>query len=194
MYNSLQELYRAYREDEKLNKSKPEGAKFVAGDGYCPAQLMIIGEAPGEVEDKIQLPFMGPSGEVLNTILSDLGIYRNSEHSIVSVFITNVYKYRPPNNQMPLPVQWMSSVKYLKEEVHLVNPRVIVPMGLLATRAFFPMTFKSVRNRPIKRGDRYIFPTYHPATTFYDPRILTQLKQDFAWIRNILDAGFETDN
>jgi len=108
--------------------------KCVPGAGAIPAQVMIVGEAPGYYEETVRdpragdfgLPFVGPAGKLLDRILESIGLTRNE------VFITNVLKCRPENNRDPLPLEVEACRPFLHEQIALVKPWVIIAMGRFA--------------------------------------------------------------
>lgn len=184
---SLEQIYRLYQRDARLLALKPEGANFVVGEGKVPSEIMFVGEAPGANEDKSGRPFMGNAGEVFNALL--LGIGRKRE----DVFVTNIFKYRPPNNTKPVPAQVVASMPYLRAEIKVVDPQVIVLMGRVAAQAFFPMMskFEDKRGRLTTIKDRIFIVTYHPAASFHDAAILGKLQGDFKKIKAALHGDVE---
>jgi len=120
---------------------------------------MLVGEAPGETEDRLGLPFIGRSGKWLQKCINVLGLKNN-------VYITNVVKCKPPNNRKPKWKEIGACSKYLMSEIKLLNPKVIVAMGKVATEA---LAFKSIRGsegaffRNSELGNYYCISTWHPA-------------------------------
>jgi uracil-DNA glycosylase family 4 len=133
--------------------------QMVFGDGAPEADLMFIGEAPGEEEDRQGLPFVGPAGQVLNNLLNKLGLRREE------VYITNVVKRRPPGNRDPEPDEIAACLPFLKKQIQAVRPRVIVTLGKVATQALLgtkePLT--KVRGRWQKYDNLRVMPTFHPS-------------------------------
>jgi uracil-DNA glycosylase family 4 len=158
---------------------------FIPGVGPVPCRIMFIGEAPGRVEDELGFPFQGRSGNILDQLLGLLGLRREE------VFVTNVFKYRPPGNRDPLPIEIHKSIPCLQYEVNVVNPIVIVLLGRVASQAFFPTATLAQRRRmnPVTIGRRIVFCTYHPAATMYDTTfyMLQDLKKDFRLIGKSLE-------
>lgn len=138
--------------------------KIVFGDGDPCAQIMFIGEAPGAEEDKVGIPFVGRAGQLLNKMIEAMGLSRQS------VYIANVLKTRPPNNATPTMDEAKLCAPFLYEQIEVVAPRVIVTLGLPATRLILDSTatMGSLRGRwgvftdPSGR-DVPVMPTYHPA-------------------------------
>lgn len=138
---------------------------LVFGAGEPDASLMLIGEAPGADEDAAGKPFVGRAGQLLDQILSSVGLERDS------VYITNMVKFRPPGNRNPTPAEVAASEAILLEEIRLVNPQVISPLGnvptqyLLSTREGIS---KLHGNWYDFRGIR-VMPLFHPAYLLRNP-------------------------
>lgn len=178
---TLQEVYETYKA-QNLGGKEGVGENFVPGDGPVPSKIMMIGEAPGADEDFAGKPFVGPAGESLNLLLGHIGLPREV------IFLTNVFKYHPLGNRNPTPLEVKKSMKCLSAEIRIVNPKLIVPMGRVAINCFFPnATVRKARGRKIKRGDKYIFCTYHPATLLYSSGMKALLQKDFRKIKEILE-------
>jgi len=139
--------------------------RLVFGAGSADADLMIIGEAPGADEDAAGLPFVGRAGQLLDQILESVGLQRDS------IYVTNIVKFRPPGNRNPTPAEIAASEPVLLEEIRLVNPQVIVPLGnvptqyLLGTREGIT---KLHGNWYEYQGIR-VLPLYHPAYLLRNP-------------------------
>lgn len=139
--------------------------RLVFGAGSADADLMIIGEAPGADEDAAGLPFVGRAGQLLDQILESVGLQRDT------IYVTNIVKFRPPGNRNPTPAEIAASEPVLLEEIRLVNPQVIVPLGnvptqyLLGTREGIT---KLHGNWYEYQGIR-VLPLYHPAYLLRNP-------------------------
>jgi uracil-DNA glycosylase family 4 len=133
--------------------------QVVYGVGDPNADLMFIGEGPGFHEDKQGEPFVGAAGQLLNHMLGEIGLARES------VRITNVVLCRPPGNRDPLPDEIEACSPWLEEQVRLVDPRVIVTLGNFATRTVLgrPVSIGRVRGQRFPMGGRVVIPTFHPA-------------------------------
>jgi uracil-DNA glycosylase family 4 len=136
------------------------GAKsLVFGDGNPDADLMFIGEAPGAEEDQQGLPFVGAAGQLLNNLLSKLGLRRDE------VYITNVVKSRPPDNRDPLPEEIEACLPFLEKQIRAIRPKVIVTLGRIAAHALLrtraPIT--QLRGKWQQYGDIRVMPTFHPS-------------------------------
>ena len=153
------------------------------GDGPLDAKVMIIGEAPGKNEDLQGKPFVGAAGKLLDELLEQAGLHRED------VFIANVLKCRPPSNRDPKPEEIEQCADYLRDQVRIVSPDIIVTLGNFSTR-FILKTDKgitSLHGRPFKTGRFTVFPVYHPAAALYDPSKKEALMSDFRTLGNLLD-------
>jgi uracil-DNA glycosylase len=133
--------------------------QVVFGDGTGRAGVMFIGEGPGYHEDKQGLPFVGAAGQLLNRLLSEVGMARED------VRIVNVVNCRPPGNRDPLPDEIEACKPWLEEQIRIFDPRVIVTLGNFATRVILerPVSISRVRGQKQIVGGRMIIPTFHPA-------------------------------
>ncbi len=132
---------------------------LVFGEGDPDADLMIVGEAPGEEEDRSGRPFVGRAGQLLDRVLASVSIQRDE------VYITNMLKFRPPGNRVPRPEELEASLPLLLEQVRLVRPQVIVTLGNVPTQWFLKTKEGITRTRgrwASWHGVR-VFPMYHPA-------------------------------
>jgi DNA polymerase len=133
--------------------------QVVYGTGNPDADLMFIGEGPGYYEDKQGEPFVGAAGQLLNRMLEEIGIKR------ADVRITNVILCRPPGNRDPMPDEVETCTPWLREQIELVDPRVIVTLGNFATRFILdkPVSISRVRGQRFTLEGRTVIPTFHPA-------------------------------
>ena len=154
--------------------------------GNLDADLLFIGEAPGFHEDKQGIPFVGAAGQLLNTLLSQVGIRRDD------VYITNVVLCRPPGNRDPMPEEIEACRPRLIEQVGLIDPRVVVTLGNFATRVILErqVGITRVRGQRFTWQGRTVIPTYHPAAILRGGRgrIMEEAQSDF---RAIQDAVAE---
>lgn len=131
---------------------------LVQGEGPIPCNAMVIGEAPGAEEEKLNRPFVGSSGDLLEEALAVGGKDRSK------IYITNVYKLRPPNNRTPTDKEIGAHAMLLHKELNQVDPKVILTLGATATSQFrsdFQIT--KIRGKPFKLGAWIILPTCHPS-------------------------------
>jgi uracil-DNA glycosylase family 4 len=132
---------------------------IVFGEGAARADLMFIGEGPGEEEDLQGLPFVGAAGQLLNRILNKMGLRREE------VYIANVVKCRPPGNRDPEPDEAAQCLPFLQKQIEAIRPRVIVTLGKVATQALLntqaPIT--RLRGHWQKYRQTSVMPTFHPS-------------------------------
>ncbi|MGB9840427.1 uracil-DNA glycosylase [Thermovenabulum sp.] len=130
----------------------------VAGDGNFSSPIVLIGEGPGEEEDKLGKPFVGRAGQLLNTLLSKFNVDRNR------IYITNVVKCRPPKNRTPYVNEVKACSEILNLELEFISPRVIITLGSTPLKFFRPeQSITKMRGIWIKEKNYWIMPTYHPA-------------------------------
>lgn len=157
----------------------------VPGDGNPDAAVMFIGEAPGAREDKEGRPFVGAAGKFLAEMLANIGTKRED------IYITNIVKYRPPNNRDPLLEEITACAPWLEAEIGIIDPKLIVFLGRHAMNHFFPKEKISLVHGKLiiapKWGKRrHFLPLYHPAAALYDGSLREVLKTDFKKIPVIL--------
>lgn len=153
----------------------------VFGEGNPHALLMLVGEAPGADEDRLGRPFVGAAGQLLNKILDAVGFTREE------VYITNVVKCRPPGNRLPKKEEADSCFPYLVRQIELIQPRLIVCLGALATQYLVHQQAKItlVRGKVFQKGRTKIIPTFHPAALLRDASKKKPVWQDFKLIREL---------
>ena len=156
---------------------------FVFGGGDPRAKLMLIGEAPGELEDKRGEPFVGRSGILLDKILSAININRQA-----GVYISNVLKCRPPDNRNPLNSEINECEPYLKNQVNIIKPKLIVALGKIAGKTLSreDIPLKEMRKKTYHYNEIPLRVTYHPAAILRDSSLKSDAWEDFKWIRNFL--------
>ncbi|HWH92643.1 MAG TPA: uracil-DNA glycosylase [Baekduia sp.] len=161
----------------------------VFGAGNANADLMFVGEAPGRNEDEQGLPFVGQAGQLLDTLLAEIGLARDQ------VFVTNVLRCRPPGNRDPHPVEIERCQDYLFRTIELIQPVVICTLGNFATKLLRHDTTGIMRlhGRAEVRvvGPRAVrlFPVFHPAAALYTPSNVDVLRQDFRLLPELLALG-----
>lgn len=155
----------------------------VFGVGNPRADLMFIGEAPGGEEDKTGIPFVGAAGRLLDRYLYAVDIPRES------VYIANILKCRPPHNRDPLPAEEEACMGYLREQVKLIDPLLIVCLGRIAAMRLIRSDFRITRDHGIfvKRGKFTITAVYHPAALLRDPSKKEDMLSDMERIKQTLD-------
>jgi uracil-DNA glycosylase len=135
--------------------------QVVFGVGDPAADLMFVGEGPGEHEDRLGEPFVGASGNLLTTLIEDIG------HSRQTVYIANVVKCRPPGNRDPRPDEIAACRPWLERQLELIDPKVVVTLGNFAMKLLLDTTEGITRMRgrayPYRDGRAVLIPTFHPA-------------------------------
>ena len=153
----------------------------VPGEGNPNAAVMFVGEGPGYHEDKLGRPFVGRAGSLLDRLLSKNGIPRGE------VFIANAVKHRPPDNRAPMKDEIRACLPYLMQQIKVINPKVIVPLGRSALEVFLKeKTISDVHGKGFKVGNRVVFPLYHPAAALRSTSVLQILERDFKDLLKIL--------
>lgn len=165
--------------------------QVVFGVGDPRARLMFIGEAPGKNEDLQGEPFVGAAGKLLDTLLGEIGLAR------YEVYIANVLKCRPPGNRDPRPEEIDACKGYLREQIRLIAPEVVMTLGNFATKLLLKteVGITRLRGRPHQWWlGALLVPTFHPAAALRGgDRVTNQMREDFALVRSILDAPDETE-
>ena len=194
----LEKLEAIHREILKCTKCPLHKVKtnYVPGEGDPTSGIMFIGEAPGREEDKQGKPFVGAAGKLLTKMIEEkLRISRSK------VYITNVLKCRPPNNRDPKPEEINICSQWLKMQLEVIKPKVIVTLGRFSTEwvfKYFGLRFtkiSDVRGRIYQVNKwgyiTYIIPTYHPAAVLYHPQWEKSFESDFEKIKQIIEGKVE---
>ncbi|MFA7254820.1 MAG: uracil-DNA glycosylase [Candidatus Omnitrophota bacterium] len=159
--------------------------KVVFGDGHLQAQLVFVGEAPGADEDEQGLPFVGRAGQLLTKIIEAMGMTRDQ------VFICNVLKCRPPHNRPPAPAEVAHCRPFLKRQLEIIKPKVIVALGNHAVKALLQTeqgisqlrgTFQQYEGIPVMC-------TYHPAYLLRSPGEKRKVWEDMKKVIKFLNAS-----
>ena len=153
---------------------------FVFGVGNPHADIIFVGEAPGEKEDLLGVPFVGRAGQLLDKILAAIDLRRDD------VYICNILKCRPPNNRDPLPDEVELCEPYLKTQLSLINPKLIVALGRIAACTILKTKepLKNLRNNTFKYEGIDLLVTYHPAALLRNPNFKQPAWEDFKLIRD----------
>ena len=178
----------------RLHESRTQ---VVFGQGDPHAELMFVGEAPGFHEDRQGLPFVGPSGQLLNRLLAGIGLRRED------VYICNVVKSRPPRNRDPQPDEIAACRPWLDAQIRLVDPKVVVTLGNFAAKTLLETTtgISRLRGGTYPFQGRVLLPTYHPAAAlppegrrFAGPSPREAMEEDFQTLARLLAerAGSQT--
>ncbi|MCX6752244.1 MAG: uracil-DNA glycosylase [Candidatus Nomurabacteria bacterium] len=166
---------------------KKTATQPVPGDGNPDSEMIFIGEAPGRDEDKQGRPFVGAAGKFLAEMLEAIKLKREE------IYITNIVKYRPPNNRDPLPEEKDACRDWLIEEINFINPKLVVFLGRHSMNDFFPTEkISSVHGKLLVKkfshvNVKYFLPLYHPAAALYNGNMRETLTEDFKKIPKILE-------
>ncbi len=185
MANPKQAQLNKIKADILAQKICPELAagatQLVFGDGSPDAQIVFIGEAPGKNEDLQGLPFVGAAGKFLNEMLATIGLKR------ADVYITNIVKYRPPQNRDPFPDEKLAFLPFLKAQLAVIKPKLIITLGRHSMEALLPgLKISDVHGQPKRLGGQVYLPLFHPAAALYNGGMRQTLIDDFIKIPRIL--------
>lgn len=203
------------REDILRKKITPElkatATQLVFGAGNPDAEVLFIGEAPGKNEDQQGLPFVGAAGKFLNEMLGMVDLKRED------VYITNIVKYRPPNNRDPFPDEKAAFLPFLQAQLEVIQPKIVVTLGRHSMNCFLPdLQISKIHGQPkririnmhrqaerIEKGETsaspeatngvaiVIMPLFHPAAALYNGGMRQTLIDDFAKIPIVLEQIHE---
>lgn len=155
----------------------------VFGVGARDARIMFIGEGPGEQEDLQGEPFVGAAGKLLDDMLSIIDLNRDN------CYIANIVKCRPPKNRDPMDIEQDACIGYLREQVALIKPQVIVCLGRIAAQRIIDPEYRISKSHGqwIDRNDVWMTAIYHPSALLRDPLKRPETFDDLLSIRNRLD-------
>jgi DNA polymerase len=186
----LDELNNYWRENCQC-KLRLVSKQAVFGNGNPDGQIVFIGEAPGKKEDEEGVPFVGSAGKFLSELLGTIGLKRED------VYITNIVKYRPPNNRDPEPEEKEDCNEWLLNELKIISPKLIVFLGRHAMSRFFPeLKISEVHGKLlIKKFPEFeeglnFLPLYHPAAALYNGGMRETLIKDFKKIPKALPCEY----
>lgn len=156
--------------------------QLVFGDGPADAEIVFIGEAPGKNEDEQGLPFVGAAGKFLNEMLEGIGLSRSD------VYITNIVKYRPPENRDPYPDEKAEFLPFLKAQLEVIKPKLVVTLGRHSMEALLPagLSISACHGHPKRMAGQVYLPLFHPAAALYNGAMRQTLIDDFGKIPKIL--------
>lgn len=184
----LDQIAKEIREFKGMDIAK-NATNAVPGEGDPDAEIMFIGEAAGFNEDLQGRPFVGQAGKLLEkTLWEVLGLRREQ------VFITNIVKYRPPDNRDPFPNEIEACREWLDQQIEIIQPKIIVTLGRFSMAKFIPdVSISRVHGQPRFvdfKSKRYIvFPMYHPAAALRAGAVLAQWQEDFTKLKNLLGGN-----
>ena len=168
--------------------------QVVPGDGSAEAEIMFIGEGPGQKEDELGIPFVGAAGKFLDEMLGTIKLKRED------VYIANVVKCRPPANRDPLLEESEACWLWLEKQIATINPKLIVTLGRHSMERFLPsqkisqIHGKAMRRKISGLGARVFYALYHPAAALYNGSMRGILTEDFKRIPKVLDAVKKSEN
>lgn len=177
----LEEIRQSIIADNICPELAQSATQLVFGEGNPDAKIVFIGEAPGKNEDVQGKPFVGAAGKFLNEMLDSVGLKRED------VYITNIVKYRPPNNRDPLPEEKAAFLPYLQAQIEVIQPTVVIPLGRHSMNCFLPdLQISKVHGQPKRFKGQVYLPLFHPAAALYNGGMRQTLLDDFAKIPAIL--------
>lgn len=179
---NLNEFYLQIKDCTKCKLWKSR-TNFVFGTGNSKADLMCIGEAPGYDEDKKGEPFVGAAGQLLNKILNAIGFQREE------VYIANIVKCHPAGNRNPESEEVAQCLPYLKQQISLIQPKLILAFGKVAAQSFLGIEapIDILRNKVYQMDDIKVIVTYHPAALLRNPRWKRSAWVDIRKLRMLYD-------
>lgn len=156
--------------------------QLVFGDGNPEAELVFIGEAPGKNEDLQGIPFVGAAGKFLDEMLEMIDLKR------ADIYITNIVKYRPPDNRDPLPAEKTDFMPYLDSQLEVIQPKLVVTLGRHSLNCFLPdLQISQCHGQPKRYKGKIYLPLFHPAAALYNGAMRQTLIDDFALIPAIIE-------
>ena len=182
MYETMDALSTACASCEKCRLAAGR-TNLVFGVGDPHAKLLFVGEGPGYQEDVQGEPFVGPSGQLLDKYLSAIGLDR--EHG---VYIANIVKCRPPQNRDPQPDEQDVCIQWLREQVRVLRPKVIVCLGRIAAQLLIDPEFRVTREHGqfVDKKGTLMMGTFHPAALLRNPKQKPDAFDDFLALRSVL--------
>jgi len=178
----IQELAVEIVDNKVCEDLASQATQLVMGGGDLDADIIFIGEAPGKKEDETGQPFVGASGQMLDNLLECIQLSRKA------VYITNIVKYRPPNNRDPLVSEKEEMWPYLIKQINIISPKLIITLGRHSGNEFLPGLVIGKDHGILKTDERgwQVLPLYHPAAALYNGSLRQTLFDDFAKIPGTL--------
>jgi uracil-DNA glycosylase family 4 len=178
---ALDQIARDIAADKVTPTLAEQATQLVFGAGNPDADIVFIGEAPGKNEDLKGEPFVGAAGQFLNEMLASIGLERSD------IYITNIVKYRPPGNRDPEPAEKDAFMPYLKRQIEVIQPKLIVFLGRHAMNVFLPeLRISQAHGQPVRKDGQVYLPLFHPAAALYNGGMRQTLLEDFSLIPAIL--------
>ena len=188
MYESMEALSVACAGCERCRLASGR-TNLVFGVGDPHAKLLFVGEGPGYQEDVQGEPFVGPSGQLLDKYLAAIGLDR--EHG---VYIANIVKCRPPQNRDPQPDEQDVCIEWLREQVRVLRPKVIVCLGRIAAQKLMDPEFRVTREHGqfVEKKGIWMMGTFHPAALLRNPKQKPDAFDDFLALRDkLVELGLQ---
>ncbi len=179
-YEKMKKLNARYKSVSN-RKSFSLSRRFVPGEGPLNANIMLIGQAPGDTEDKMLRPFVGRSGRLLDEILAHAKIKRDS------VYITSVVQFYPPKNRLPTQEEVRLCEPFLKKQIEIVKPKFIILLGNLAVQTVLGIEgVEKLHGKVVRKNSMTYLATYHPAAALRFPRTKREMLKDFEKFKRIV--------
>lgn len=191
----LDEIRRQILDDKVTPELAEQATQLVFGSGNPDADIVFVGEAPGKSEDLKGEPFVGAAGKFLDEMLQSVNLQRGD------IYITNIVKYRPPENRDPSPEEKKAFLPYLQAQLEVIQPKVLITLGRHSTNSFLPdlqiskehgnpqrvkLAFRDDRTDPTQVYEVVILPLFHPAAALYNGGLRQTLLDDFLTIPDII--------
>lgn len=172
-------------DDDKTLPLRKGANQLVFGEGDPDSKIYFIGEAPGFHEDRLGRPFVGMAGKLLDELITLINLKREE------VYISNIVRFRPPENRDPSPEEIAAFQPYIDEEIEIIDPDIIVTLGRFSMNKFLPNTKISIIHGKVfwvnwVGRDRKVLPMFHPAAALRADNVMLSLKQDFKVIEREL--------
>ena len=180
MYNSFEELKKDCEECRRCGLCETRH-NVVVGVGNPEADVLFIGEGPGENEDIQGEPFVGRAGKLLDKMLNAVDLDRNK-----NIYIANIVKCRPPQNRDPKPEEQEQCIDWLRNQVRLIKPKIIVCLGRISAQKLIDPNLKITREHGsfIEKGKFLMMPMFHPAAILRNPNQKPEAFEDFLKLRD----------
>lgn len=186
----LRDLYESLKDCRRCGLAEGR-TNVVFGSGSPDADLVLVGEAPGYNEDIQAEPFVGAAGRFLDELLDDI-LHLTRDR----IYIGNVLKCRPPDNRDPSPVEIETCKPFLSRQLEIISPVVVCSMGNFATKTLTGRRegITKLRRKPVKVGDLFVFPIYHPAAALHRGDLYDEVREDFKALKAFLEAPKPADD
>ena len=186
MYDNWEDLEKSILECKKCRLCTNR-TNIVFGQGNKKARLMFIGEGPGADEDKQGIPFVGKAGQLMNNVFQALEINRED------VYIANIVKCRPPSNRVPEDDEVQTCLNYLRNQVILIKPKIIVLLGSTALKNILGKEYgiTAVRGNWMEKNGIKYMPTWHPAALLRDENKKIEFWQDLKEVKKYIDNNID---